>query len=61
MEDFIITEDAKKLASFYNEENENNLIGALRHYYAENFKNGDSGEAFLLWIETSIFPNGISE
>lgn len=59
MEGFKITEDAKKLAEFYNEGNENNLIGALRHYYSENFHNGDSDELFITWIETKFFPNGL--
>ena len=31
-------------------------IKRLRNYYRRNFANGGSDQAFLLWLETHLFP-----
>ena len=36
------------------EENERERITQLREYYRDNFRNGESNESFLLWIERKI-------
>ena len=36
------------------EENERERITQLREYYRSNFRNGESDESFLLWIERRI-------
>lgn len=41
---------------FFNitEKNETEKILELREYYRKNFRNGDSDESFLMWIETLL-------
>jgi hypothetical protein len=36
-------------------------IGALREYYRENFVNGESDEAFLIWISGDLPPSSDEE
>jgi len=36
-------------------ENEVQVISKLRKYYKKNFRNGDSDESFLMWIENILF------
>lgn len=35
------------------EENEAEIIKALREYYRKEFKNGGSDQAFIVWIQST--------
>lgn len=39
------------------ESNESEIIKALREYYRDAFKNGDSDDAFIMWIQSITCPD----
>ena len=43
-----------KILSLITDETEMNFLQALREYYRQNFRNGESDEAFVMWIEASV-------
>lgn len=45
---------ALDLSKNITEVTENVFIMALRCYYQQNFRNGDSDESFLLWLEGKL-------
>ena len=49
-----ITKKAREMALEITPDNEDDYVGALREYYSEEFRNGDSDESFLLWIQQKL-------
>lgn len=41
------------------EEKETSMIQVLRDYYRANFRNGNSNDSFLLWIETQMMEGKV--
>ena len=39
------------------ESNEIEIIRSLREYYRTTFKNGDSDDAFIMWIQSIACPD----
>ncbi len=57
----VLTTRAKRIARNITEDTEDDYVQALREYYRSGFKNGESGESFLLWLEGKLGLNDIPE